>query len=60
MTKDVGTNQGSMDGASHVEIEIAVRMIGKGWVRRLFKSQAAADKWIDAHDGEFDEIRWAK
>jgi hypothetical protein len=59
MPKDPSESQGSTDEASQTEIEIAVHIIGKGWVRKLFKSQAAADEWIDAHEADFDEIRWA-
>lgn len=38
--------------------EIAVKL-AKGWSRKAFRSEAAAIAWLNAHDGEYDEVRWA-
>lgn len=41
-------------------IEIAFRKIGEGWKRRVFKSQAALEKWLDKHGEGLAEVRVAQ
>lgn len=39
--------------------ELAIHLIGKGWVRKTFRSEAVALAWLDRHAGDYDEVRWA-
>ena len=40
--------------------EVAIHLIGEGWVRRTFKTKAAEARWFTQHAGEYDEVRWAR
>lgn len=46
----------------NAEIEIAYRLPGKEWKRKVFKSEAAAMKWLDKkmeNDSDM-EVRWSR
>jgi hypothetical protein len=40
-------------------VEVAIHLIGRGWVRRTFRNEAAASRWLSDHAGDYDEVRWA-
>jgi hypothetical protein len=38
--------------------EIAVHMIGKGWVRKS-GTEAQLNRWLANHEGEYDNVMWS-
>ena len=40
-------------------LDLAFRKFGEGWKRKTFKTEAAADRWLDANADDLAETRWA-